>query len=210
MGLSPQCKQITLMTVSAATYDSTALLDLILGWMNAGMLRDNCQLLVRIHSKDDFDRYERFEGLPGLVIDRPHRAPSPLWWNPIEEELRLYAAELAYSDVVITIGSTAMLEACLFDTPIISIGFEATPTVPYELSVRRYYDYNHQQNVVSTGGIRIAPSPAALLVALNTYLADPTVDRDGRQAIVRLQAGQMDGLVNERIADLILNWTRES
>jgi len=116
------------------------------------------------------------------------------------------AATLAHSDVVVNFASTTTIEAALFDTPVVNIGFDDESGLPLPLSIRRYYEYEHYQPVVDTGAARVVGSEAELIEAVGAYLSDPGRDRAGRRELVRRCCGFPEGGAGHRLA----RWVRET
>jgi hypothetical protein len=52
-----------------------------------------------------------------------------------------------------------------------------------------YYRYEHYRPVVELGAARIARSPSELATHVSSYLADPTIDQEGRRRLVELEVG---------------------
>jgi hypothetical protein len=53
---------------------------------------------------------------------------------------------------------------------------------------------------VRSGAVRIAQSAGEMVDLINAYLADPSLDADGRRRIVREQCEFTDGRAAERVA----------
>ncbi|MDP3727754.1 MAG: hypothetical protein Q8R35_03925, partial [bacterium] len=62
----------------------------------------------------------------------------------------------------------------------------------------------HYAKAVATGAIRLARSQEELIAAINAYLADPALDREKRERLIRMQCWRVDGKAGERIAGRIL------
>jgi CDP-glycerol glycerophosphotransferase (TagB/SpsB family) len=107
------------------------------------------------------------------------------------------------ADVVITWASTMILDAAVFGKPVILVGFDATPR-PYHYSVVRYYDYEHHQFILKSGGVRLVKSPAELKYWVRRYLADPSLDREGRAKIVKEYCGALDQRAGRRLGEFLL------
>ena len=112
---------------------------------------------------------------------------------------------MAHSDVVVNFASTTTVEAAIFDTPVVNIGFDDTPALPLPLSIGRYYQFEHYQPVVETGAARIAESVDDLVQAVRGYLANPDADAAGRRELVNRCCTHTDGLAGVRAARWVLN-----
>lgn len=181
----------------------------------AQVIRENklthpSQLLVRLHpaylSED-----EHLKNIPGLVLHRPGRPDLGVKdilrssWEFDQEETRILASTIRWSDVSINCGSTMTIETAYFDTPIINIDFDETPK-PYWQSIHRVYMREHYLPLVESGGIRFPKNKEELISDINNYLKNKSLDREGRARIVREQCYRADGQAGRRIAEHILKY----
>ena len=145
-------------------------------------------------------------GKENLILDKPGRFNSSFLdrWNPTKADVIHLASTLKYSDLIINVSSTLVIEAAIFDTPIINIGFDGYQNKSYLESVRRYYDYyTHYLNIIKSGGVKIAKSPGELISLINQYLENPSLDKEGRKRIVQEQLWKFDGKSAERVAEYV-------
>ena len=117
---------------------------------------------------------------------------------------------MAHSDVVVNFASTTTVEAAIFDTPVVNIGFDDTPALPLPLSIGRYYQFEHYQPVVETGAAHVATSADDLVGAVGRYLADPAIDAEGRRELVRRCCTFTDGRASIRLARWVLDTLAET
>ena len=113
---------------------------------------------------------------------------------------------IAHADVVVTAGSTFAIDACVLDKPVVCVAFDPTDEpVSYWRSAERFYNSSdHFEALVATGGVRVARSEQELAEHINAYLADPTLDMNGRQRIIRLFAEPHDGRSGTRLAEALM------
>lgn len=205
--LAPSKKLITYTTGTPGTapFDDE-IVELLYERMMQGAFRQPCQLLVRLHPKDKYKLYERFEKRPDLILQLPGRAGRTNdSWNPTVDDMYGLAELMKYSDVVVNIASTITIDAACFDTPIVNVAFDGFKTPPFEESCRRYYDYEHYKRVVETGGLKVSYTLDELIEHIQAYLDNPALDAEGRDRIRRTQCYQLDGRSGERIAHYLLN-----
>ena len=214
IGADPARPLVTLATAPALVYPTTSQVARLLAAAALdGRFGAEGQLLVRVHPRDQladydglhdgtrvfvekqFEQLERGAGQPELDASTPGAGGRG----------RL-AATLAHSDVVVNFASTTTIEAALFDTPIINIGFDHEAGLPLPLSIRRYYEYEHYRPVVETGAARVAGSASDLIDAVAAYLRDPSLDRAGRHELVRRCCAFPEGGAGRRLAE----WVRET
>ncbi len=198
-----------LVYTTAGTHISSAdpeIVNIINEYIGEGRFSSPCQLLVRAHPQAPFELYQRFENCQNIILERPGRLSNAYSdnWDPTRRDLIHLANTMMHADVAINIASTITIEACIFDTPAVNIGFDGHQNKPYLDSAIRYYDYTHYRNIVKAEGVRIAKNKAKLLEYINMYLKNPRLDSDGRKRIVEEQCFYIDGKSGERVANYIL------
>lgn len=168
--------------------------------------KSRAHLLLRPHPAYE-SHEERFRGIPFVTVDRPghYVTPGKLRSFEFEDSDTLHLMNsLAHCDIKINTASTTSIEAAIFDKPIINIGFDGTTHLPYSMSVKRFYDFEHYRIIVATGGIRIAWNAEELFKHINMYLDDPSHDREGRKKLVTLEIGNLDGKAGERVGQEVI------
>ena len=209
IGADPSRRLVTLTTTPQELYSHH---DHVLRVMNAA-LRDgtwpSAQILVRLHPRDDRSMYAPFEGVPGIIIEKPFRdtvrAGDGLAVDVTAESQRHLAATLQHSDVIVNVASTIAVEAAIFDTPVVNVAFDGEREAEFARSARRYYHFTHYANVTRHNSVKVAWSPSELLSHVRSYLDDPAQDRGGRAQVVREQCQFTDGRAAERVADFVVN-----
>ena len=211
VGLDPDRYILTLTTIPAEAYPRHDLLiDRLLDATRSGAIGPPCDLLVRLHPRDELRTYERFAGTPHLVIEKPFRETARAGdghnVDVAADNMRHLADTMCHSDVVINVASTIAIEAAVFDTPVVNIAFDEddAETRPFLASPLRYYSYTHYQQIVRAGAVRIAKSAGEAIDLINGYLADPSRDRAGRRRVVAEQCEFTDGRSAERLAGFIV------
>ncbi|MEK7176620.1 MAG: CDP-glycerol glycerophosphotransferase family protein [Patescibacteria group bacterium] len=119
-----------------------------------------------------------------------------------DDDIRL-ANELYYSDVVVSGPSTAVIDAAVFDKPIIFLDFGRDGA---DSLVGRIFEYEseHIVNILKTGGARVATAENSLKKEIGLYLENPKRDSIGRTRIVKEQCFLTDGKASERVTAAIL------
>lgn len=212
IGADPARRLVTLATAPLTVYPSTErIVERLARAVEGAELGAPAQLLVRVHPRDEVARYERWRRPPLVLVEKPvariaAAAGTPVFdaFAPTEANRRHLAATLAHSDVLVNFASTTTIEACIFDTPVVSVGFDDVPGLPLPLSVRRYYTFEHYRPVVELGAVRIAASLDDLVGEVRRYLADPTRDRAARRALVDRLCAFTDGRSGVRVGEAIL------
>jgi len=211
VGVDPSRRLLTLTTIPAESYPRhDVVIDQLLEAIRTERLAAPCDLLVRVHPRDELRRYDRYVGTPHVVVEKPFRASAPSAdghaVDVTAENTRHLADTLHHSDVVLNVASTIAIEAAIFDTPIVNIAFDDrdADARPFLESPLRYYSYTHYQQIVRAGAVRIATRPAEMIDLVNLYLRDRSVDADGRRRVVREQCEFTDGRSAERVGRAIV------
>ena len=180
----------------------------------ASFLPPTHQLLVRLPPTDSVN----LEGLgqpPSVTVMRPGRqlAGDPAMFrsnelSPADDEI--LQDTIYHADLVVSGPSTFAVDAAVFDKPVILIVFDGQQSNTYDVSIIRYYDYEHFAPVLASGGVRLARDVSSLKRELARYLADSRRDAVGRRRIVEEQCWRPDGRATERLAAFLLRSLRIS
>lgn len=209
VGADPARRIVTLTTTPQELYrHHDHVLRVLVRAMSGGAWPQPAQVLVRLHPRDDLTCYAAFENVPGVIVEKPFRptvrAGDGLDVDVTAESQQHLADTLAHSDVVVNVASTIAIEAAIFDTPVVNVAFDGEEEAPFTRSARRYYRFTHYANVTRHGAVRVAWTPAELVAHVGAYLADPALDREGRQRVVREQCQFTDGRSAERVAAAVM------
>ena len=168
------------------------------------------QLLVRVYPKDRtphrFDEVKRRN--PDILF--PHIPWSPNWQTPKLEDAWLLTNMLRHAAVGINVASTVSLELCMFDKPVICVGYNP-PIDIYPKDYRLYYSFDHYRPVVESGAVRVAWSEEEMKTLLADALTIPQRDSENRAAFLRQMFGDtLDGKSGARVADVLVQLSRRS
>lgn len=165
-------------------------------------------LVARLHPQVDPGVLESLAH-PALYIDRPPRfhgkGGNGLSFG--EREMRAMAALLSGARVVFaSAGTTALLEAAIFDRPIVQLRWmEAVPRARPEQAdrVRDYQRYVHIQDLDATGCRMLSDHPETLLSELRDMLdREPEFSERRKAAVERLVTTPVGGAPGRVIAVL--------
>ena len=163
------------------------------------------QLLVRVYAKDRSGRFEPLkQRRPDILFQEVPWEVN--WLTPKPEDVPLWTNTLRHSALGINVASTVSLELCMFDKPVINVGYNP-PSVPEgELSYARYYRFDHYAPVVASGAVRVAKSQAEMSGLLRQALEYPSEDAPKRKNLLQQMFGQsLDGQCGQRVAETLLN-----
>ena len=196
-GLNPKYKTIFHTTVTKAyPFQKKYIHDLL-------QLRDNgsipyMNIFVRLHPLDEPKNYEEFKDIKDFAIENAGAAIQTERGARVEmsyADLLNLRYSLAYTDININYASTISIEACIFDKPVVNIGW----IDHYKLA----YDFNHYKPIVDSGAVKVAKTDYDLPKLINLYAADPTIDSENRKKIVERYVGFTDGLSYKRSVDFL-------
>jgi hypothetical protein len=168
------------------------------------------QILIRSHPGTDMQWVrKKFGSIPDVIFDQATVAysanPFTTGWKADDEDKGHLAEILRYSDVVINVASTMSIDTAIFDKPIICVAFDGKNDFPYHKSIRKHYDFTHYKPIVESDGVSMVRSADELINAINAYLLNPSMRREGRRKIVQELCGQVDGKAGERVGHFILD-----
>jgi hypothetical protein len=166
------------------------------------------QLLLRVYPKDRTGRFEDLKRRrPDVLI--PSIPWEPVHLTPLPEDGPLLTNMLRHSAVGINVASTVSLELCMFDKPVLNIGYNPPGHGEVAVDYIRYYDYDHYRPIVESGAVTVARSEAELEELLREALADPGRHRGERLALVRQFFGTtLDGRSASRVAQALVELCR--
>lgn len=166
----------------------------------------NPQLVLRPAPVDISDRYDEVVRDHNVVMARPAWRAGEGGWSsagPTKDDMALLVNLTRYADLNINMASTMTLDFALHDTPVVNLGFDADPS---RNLAHRYYQYDHYRPVVEMGAARVARDANELAEAVNAYLANPSLDREGRERFVnhelRVRPGQSVPAIAEALRDI--------
>lgn len=178
----------------------------------SGRMAKPAQVLVRLHPRDDEDAYRTVRTWPHVIVEKPFRptvrVADGLAVDVMPEHQSHLADTMRHSDVAVNVASTIAIEACVFDTPVVNVSFDGEQPVEYVKSARRYYAFTHYVNITRHHAARVAETPGEMIDWINRYLADPSLDAEGRRRVVLEQCQFLDGRSGDRVAEAVLDELR--
>jgi hypothetical protein len=178
----------------------------------SGRITKPAQVLVRLHPRDDESTYRDVRTWPHVIVEKPFRptvkAGDGLAVDVMPEHQSHLADTMRHSDVAVNVASTIAIEACVFDTPVVNISFDGEEPSDFVKSARRYYKFTHYVNITRHNAARVAETPEQMIDWVNRYLADPSLDAEGRRRVVQEQCQFLDGRSGDRVADAVVDELR--
>ena len=168
------------------------------------------QILLRLHPKDDGTRWKQYPSLfekRGVIFQNtaPRLHMDLGGFVPPAEFYQEQINAISHAAVVLNTASTLTVDASILDRPVISLGYDAAPDERFpEGRAWIYNQSNHFGTLVETGGVTVARSLELCLEAIQKYMENPSLHREGRRKIVEKVTGQVDGKAGERLAREVL------
>lgn len=199
--LDPDRQTLFFSTVPQNTYPhQTKVLKEILKIRNQLNQNNQFNILLRLHPNDSAKNYEEFLGMENFHIELPGKVIQSedigrgykVEMNT--EDLSNLRYSLKYTDLNVNFRSSISLEATIYDKPIINLAL---------YGYAQYYQMDHYIPILNSGGIKLVESPEALKEAINLYLKNPALDREGRKKIFDVYIGFKDGLSYKRSVETL-------
>lgn len=164
---------------------------------------ENVQVIVRLYLVGGVNLGNLKPIENKLAIDAPPQSRHFVGVNLAPGEDAHLADLLYYSDVVILFASTLAIDAAVFKKPIVLLGFDGEPR-PHWRSLRKYYDFDHQQYLLKTGGVDLPDNMEELMADVKKYLENPRQNESNREKVVNEFCWKLDGKSGERVANFLL------
>lgn len=172
-----------------------------------GDVLQDIHVLIRVHPQDTTD-LGKFEKHPSFTIDRPGITfnNNPKATEVDTEAVKHLINSIYHSELVITVNTSLVLDAVIFDKPQIMLGFDGYEKRPFLRSVRRYQKEDNMLGFIKTGAVRVVENPEELTDWINKYLKNPQIDSENRAKARKEILMSPDGKAGERIANFVLNF----
>lgn len=202
LGINPACRILHYATGDSALIRcNQEFIRVLQRIIASGQLGEPCHLLVRVSPKDLFHLYKEFEGMPHVTVQYPAGSGTLYGahkWLPAAGEERERATTVKHSDVILSVSSSMMLDACCCDVPVINLAYDAGMKVPQWESVDRFFAYAHCQPALAANATWVVKSDPELVDALRLTLRDRLAKRAERRKLLERLVGFTDGGTNER------------
>lgn len=162
------------------------------------------QLLVRVYPKDRTGRFEELKGRRSDILF-PDTPWEPIWLTPKLDDSYLLTNTLRHVAAGINVASTISLELCMFDKPVINVGYNPSGEEMGFIDYRRYYEFDHYKPLVERRAVSVAQSERELSVMLRQALTDPQSNSYQRRSFISSMFGStLDGRAGNRVAEVLL------
>ncbi len=194
----------------------------LLDHIKQGDLGEDVQLVVRLHPtyllKDaktgsmQIEKYRprmvmlerEYKGLIHFDIPRMNSLDDDI--DMPKEDMYQHTSLLLYSTVLLTEYSTLMIEAAIFDLPIINVGLHNFRDTDKPASFVE--NYTHIKRLMRTKASKNAYSMEELLEYIVYYMNSPSSDSENRKKLVRQEITANRGTAGVQIGQYLLSLAR--
>jgi len=168
----------------------------------------NAQLLVRphpIHDKAELtDLFAPYA--PHVVLQQTARVDIALHRRlQTDADVVSWINTFRHADVLVNTVSTVAIDAALFGKPVVNLNFDPEPGQPNQELLQDVSEcWTHYQPVMALGGIWQANSYDQVAEGIATYLKNPQLHKEQREAMTQFVCEHTDGRNGERMAAAIL------
>lgn len=184
--------------------DETNPLEVLLKAIDSDSIPSDSQVVVRLHP---WSREAYFQHLllhPAVTVSRYQHYVPGLAWTPTRDETILAGNLMRHADVLISPGSSMVVEAAIFDTPVVVPVFNEYMPEVFENYFRQTWLNQHFGRIYQHDWAFLAKEPGQMIAAINTAIKNPDWYQAGREKIRENILGPLDGKATERFASFVL------
>lgn len=135
--------------------------------------RLNAQLFVRVYPKDDSNRFcYLMKNRDDIIFQKTEWVSKDL--TPTFNDVKMWSNTLKYIDIGINVASTVSIELCIFDKPVINIGFTPEGVKNKVVLYSNYYKFDHFKPIVESNAVDVVYKRSDLEKSLVDYLKNPS------------------------------------
>ena len=214
--LDPHKRLVSFAATALSISPNLHLVELLAEMVGTQSLDVPSQLLIRLHpnhfkpSKNYIAEANAIRAVaaryPDVHIVEPAEVPAGME-RYSGEDFPEKASMLAYSDVLVTIYSTMVVESALHDTPFISACIDAPGgwQDSFWVPLHEVPNWPTAARVNKDQAGKLALTPEELRGALNDYLAHRAADAAGRRTLIENELTYLNGEATGKTADFLLS-----
>jgi hypothetical protein len=186
--------------------------------VSSDALTEPSQLLIRLHPSHFQDKPRIFaeERERIFALEKQYPQVHVVKPVPLGGSLGYYGGEdmdekssmMAYSDVLVTVYSTMVVETAVHDTPIVAAVIDRpggwNQPKKFSLSLKRIGNWPTHQRFRRARAGRVASNEQELCEAINLYLKNPSLNSIERRKFIEEEITFTDGSAGRRTAEFIL------
>lgn len=214
--LDPKRKLISFAATALSISPNLHIIEMLAEVINSGELDVPSQLLIRLHP-NHFKSQPHYQEERKAIFDLAGSTPNMQVVEPkeVREGMERYSGEdysekasmLKYSDILVTVYSTMVVEAALQDTPFISacINTDKGWEKNYWIPLSEVPGWPTARRVVSSNAGKTTLTRADLVQALNVYLTEKSLNAEERKKFTIQELTFIHGESTTRTAETILS-----
>jgi CDP-glycerol glycerophosphotransferase (TagB/SpsB family) len=217
-GLDPQRKLISYASSFVHFAPNYPNIEALAKLVSSDSLAEPSQLLIRLHPSHFQDKPKIFAEERQRVFDLEKKYPHVHVVQPVAlggslgyyggEDMDEKSSMMAYSEVVVTVYSTMLVETAVHDTPMVAAVID-TPggwnkPKKFSLSLKEIGDWPTHKRFREAKAGRVAQNESELRETINAYLRNPQLDSAERRKFVEDEVTFTDGTSGKRTAEFIL------
>ncbi len=206
MGLDPKKKTILFAPGGKILYKHDGeILAYLKKCVDSGAFNHPVQFLVRFPPGDTGDT-QSVNGDVNFVIDHPginvsgRKKDSEM---TVDENDRLNDS-IMYSDVVVTLVSTMVIDGTVFQKPVVVLSFE--PKEELVDSIHKFIHVTHFKKLLNSQLVTVSRSSEEFVAHMNEYLDNPEKNKPQRDALIAQYAHVLDGNSARRVTEILLSY----
>ena len=214
-GLDPARKLISYASSFVSFSPDTQNVEALARLVSEDQLVEPSQLLIRLHPTHYIEQphYARErKKIQAMAAALPHvHVVEPVslgggMGHYSGEDMPEKSSMMAYSDVVVTVYSTMVVEASMHGTPVVSLVIDSSQGWPgkYTLPLSKISGWPTHLRFRESRAGREATNEMELREALNHNLSNPEADKQARQTFLERECTFLDGSAGKRTADFLL------
>jgi len=207
IGVDPRKKIILYAAIGDSLFPHEGeLSDVFNSLVETKAIPEDCHFIFRAHPAFS-SPLERMKNLDHVIPDRgaTYSGESFGLWDMNQKHVAHFINSIRHADVVVSAGSTVILDAVAEGKPVVSVAFDGLSVVDPLFSVRSYIERTtHLDAAVQTKGFRVAYDREQLAEYITLYLHDKDADMEERITLQKRFASPRDGHSTERIALALL------
>lgn len=164
------------------------------------------QFYVRSHPKAKTSDYliGKFKNDPGIIFENREGYKTGADFSFKQGDEQLLVNLFKHSNLVITFYSTILIEACIFDKPVININYSAGMRNGYFSRIKRYKEYEHIDQILKNNSAKWVNNDQQTIASIKEYLENPAKDSIGRKKTVEEQVFFTDGDSARRVVNFLV------
>jgi hypothetical protein len=186
--------------------------------VSSDKLAEPSQLLVRLHPSHFQDKPKIFAEERERIFALEKQYSNVYVVKPVAlggslgyyggEDMDEKSSMMAYSDVLVTVYSTMVVETAVHDTPIVAAVIDVpggwNKPKKYSLSLKKIGNWPTHKRFCDAKAGRVASNENELCEVINLYLKNPSLDAAERRKFIEDEIKFTDGTSGKRTAEFIL------